>query len=68
MRGRWHSDSGVTVENVDEVWTFCSAAEFRKRKPELVQLAEWLAAEADQDAVAILIDGGMELVVGKEAS
>ena len=57
---------GVTVEEVDEVSTLCSAVEFRKHKPELVQLAEWVAKEADQDPVAILVDGGMELAVGKE--
>jgi len=68
LRGRWRSDSGVTVEEVEEVWSFCSAAELRKRKPELVQLAEWVATEAEQDAVAILVDLGIELVVGKEAT
>jgi len=68
LRGRWGSAAGVTVEQVEEVWTYCAAADFRKHKPGLVHLAEWVATEADQEAVAILVDGGMELVVGKEKS
>jgi hypothetical protein len=68
LRGRWGSAAGVTVEEVAEVWTYCTAADFRKHKPGLVHLAEWVATEADQEAVAILVDGGMQLVVGKEMS
>jgi hypothetical protein len=33
-----------------------------------MRLAEWLATTADQDAVAILVDGGIKLVVKKEKS
>lgn len=68
LRGRWGSAAGVTVEEVEEVWTYCTAADFRKHKPGLVRLAERVATEAGQEAVAILVDGGMELVVGKETS
>ncbi len=66
LRGRWGSGTGVTVEEVEEVWTYCSAADFRKHKPGLVRLAEWLCRKAEQEAVAILVDGGMELVVVEE--
>lgn len=59
------STVGVTVE---EVWTYCSLADFRKHKSGLVHLAEWVATKADQEAVAIVVDSGMELVVGKETS
>jgi hypothetical protein len=58
----------VTVEEIAEVWSYSTAADFRKHKPSLVHLAEWVATEADQEAVAILVDGGMQLVVGKEMS
>lgn len=68
LRGRWGSGSGVTVEEVEEIWTYCNSADFRKHKPGLVQLAEWVVASADQEAIAILVDGGLELVVGKETS
>lgn len=68
LRGRWGSGAGVTVEEVDEVWTYCTASDFRKHKPGLVRLAEWVAKEGDQEAIAILVDGGMALVVGKETS
>lgn len=68
LRGRWRSSLGVAVEEVEEVWTYCSAAEFRRHKPGLVRLAEWVATEGDQESVAILVDGGLELVVGKETS
>lgn len=66
LRGRWGSAGGVTVEEVEEVWTYCTTADFHRYKPGLVHLAEWVAREADQEAVAILVDSGMELVVGKE--
>ena len=46
----------------------CSAADFRKHKPDLVRLAEWIAREGDQQAIAILVDSGMEVVVWKETS
>jgi hypothetical protein len=62
LRGRWSSGTGVTVEEVEEIWVYCSSSDKRRHAPGLVRLAEWLAAKAKQDAVAILIDGGMELV------
>jgi len=55
------------VEEVEEIWVFCSTADFRKHKRGLVRLAEWVWKKADQQAVAILVDGGMELVVGRES-
>ena len=67
LRGRWGTGSGVTVEEVEEIWVFCSAAELRKHKPGLIHLAEWVWEKADQQAVAVLVDGGMELVVGRES-
>lgn len=42
---------------------YCGAAELKKHKSGLVHLAEWVARKADQDAVAILVDAGMEIVV-----
>jgi hypothetical protein len=48
LRGRWGVGPGVTVEEVEEVWSFCSAAELHEHKPGLVQLAEWVAREGDQ--------------------
>ena len=50
------------------MWTYCTAADSRKHKPGLVHLAEWVATKGDQEAIAILVDSGMELVVGKETS
>ena len=66
LRGRWGSDVGVTVEEVEEVWVYCTAADFHKHRPRLIRLAEQVADEGDQEAVAILVDDGMELVVRKE--
>ena len=66
LRGRWGPGSEVTIEEIEKIWTYCSAVDFRKHKPGLVNLAEWVATRADQEAVAILVDGGLELVVGKE--
>lgn len=60
LRGRWGTGPGVTVE---EVWTYCTAADFRKHKRGLVHLAEWVVSEGDQEAVAILVDSGLELVL-----
>jgi hypothetical protein len=60
--------AGVTLEEVEEVWTYCTAADFRKHKPDLVRLAEWIATEGDQEAIALLIDSGMELIARKETS
>lgn len=68
LRGRWRAGARVTVEQVEEVWTYCTAADFRRHKPDLVRLAERIAADADQEAIAILVDRGMELVVRKETS
>lgn len=60
--------AGITVEEVEEVWTYRTAADFRRHKSDLVRLAERIAMEGDQEAIAILVDGGMELVVRKERS
>lgn len=68
LRGRWGAGVGVTVEEIEEVWAYCTAADFRKHKPGLVRLAEWVAKEGDQEAVGVLVDSGMELVVRKETS
>jgi hypothetical protein len=67
LRGRWGSGAGVTIEKVEEVWAYCSAAEFRKHRRGLVGLAEQVWALADQEAIAILVDSGMEIVVGEES-
>lgn len=67
LRGRWGAGRGVSVEKVEEIWVFCSAAEFRRHKAGLVHLAEWVWKRADQDAVAILVDGGMQLVKGRKS-
>ncbi len=67
LHGRWSSGSGVTVEEVEEVWAFCSGAELKKHRQSLVHLAERVCALADQDAIAILVDSGMEIVVGEES-
>ena len=68
LRGRWRAGAGVTVEEVEELWIYCTADDFRTHKPGLVHVAEWVATEGDQEAVAILVDSGMELVVRKETS
>jgi hypothetical protein len=68
LRGRWGSGGGVTVEEVEEIWSYCTTADVRKHKAALVRLAEWLAAKADQEAVAILVDNGIELVARKKTS
>jgi hypothetical protein len=56
------------VEEVEEVWTCCTVADFRRHKAGLAGLAERIAKEGDQEAVAIQVDNGMELVVWKETS
>src|SRR2546426_2377716 len=66
LRGRWGSGAGVSVEEVEEVWTYCAAADFRKQKPGLVGLAEWIATEASQQPVAILVDSGVGLGVAQQ--
>jgi hypothetical protein len=68
LRGRWTAGVGVTVEEIEEVWAYCTATDFRKHKPGLVRLAGWVAKEVDQEAVGVLVDSGMELVVRKETS
>lgn len=68
LRGRWGKGVGLTVEEVEEVWAYCATAEFRRHKRDLIRLAEQVAHDADQEAIAILIDGTMELVVRKETS
>jgi hypothetical protein len=68
LRGRWGGGPGMTVEEVEEVWAYCTAGDLRRHKAGLVQLAEWVAAKADQEAVAILVDSGMELVTLEERS
>ena len=68
LRGRWRAGQGVTVEEVEEIWIYCTAADFQTHKPGLVNVAEWVATECDQEAVALLVDHGMELVVRKETS
>lgn len=68
LRGRWGAGSEVTVEEVEEVWTYCGNADFRKNMPGLVHLAELVAKKSSQEAIAILVDSGMELVVAKEGS
>ena len=68
LRGRWGEGAGVTVEDVEEIWTYCTAADFRKHKPGLIHLAERVVREGNQEAVAILVDSGMEIVVEKETS
>lgn len=67
LRGRWGSGAGVTIEKVEEVWAYCSAAEFRKHRRGLVGLAEQVWGLADQEAIAILVDSGMEIVVGENS-
>ena len=68
LRGRWGEGAGVTVEDVEEIWTYCTAVDFRKHKPGLIDLAERVVVEGNQEAVAILVDSGMEIVVEKETS
>ncbi|MBI2835926.1 MAG: hypothetical protein HYX76_16025 [Acidobacteria bacterium] len=68
LRGRWGATTGVAVEEVEEVWAYCTAAEFNTHRPGLVRLAEQVARDGDQDAIAILVDSGMELVVREETS
>lgn len=61
--GRFQVTAGrVIVETVKEVWAQCSGAEFKKHRPGLVALAEWVCSLGDQVVVAILIDGEMQLV------
>jgi hypothetical protein len=55
-------------QDTEEVWTSCTAADFRKHKPRAGSSGRAVAAEADQEAVAILVDSVMELVARKETS
>lgn len=68
LRGRWGEGAGITVEDVEEIWTYCSAADFRKHRLGLIHLAEQVVLEGNQEAVALLVGSGMEIVVGKETS
>jgi hypothetical protein len=66
LRGYWESGRSITVEEIEEIWAYCTAAEAKRHEPRLVRLAEWICETADQDAVAILIDAGMQIVVKGE--
>jgi hypothetical protein len=68
LRGRWSSGIGVTVEEIEEILDLLHhrrfpRAETRPRAPGRVG-----RGGSQQEAVAILVDNGMELVVGKETS
>lgn len=67
LRGYWESDKSITIEEIEEIWVYCTKVEARRHEPRLVALAEWICETADQDAVAILIDAGMQIVVRGES-
>lgn len=63
LHGRYSAARGrVIVETVSEIWSYCTGDQFRTKKAGLVRLAEWVCREARQEAIGILVDGGMELV------
>lgn len=57
----------MVLSQEEQIWVFCTAAELRSHKAGVVRLAEWVWKTADQEAVAVLVDGGMELVAGRES-
>jgi len=67
LRGTYVAAKGQVIqERVTYVWTFCTTAQFRQSRRELVDLAEAICRDARQQAVGILVDEGMELVQGRK--
>lgn len=66
-RGTYVAAKGQVIqERVTYVWTFCTTAQFRQSRRELVDLAEAICRDARQQAVGILVDEGMELIQGRK--